>query len=325
MNLLTDREIREHLEKGELVENGVPDDAVGCSYKFKSGKIFPAGSHAPPLDWDLESVGSTEFIAEPGKVFWIRTNHKVCLPDDICAFWWQTNELSKKGIMLVNMSMVDPGYHGFLACLFVNFGNQVVPINRSTTVARLVFVRLGSSVDRPYRSSIELAKYDGQLREIALNAASSFLQVNEQAARVAEELEAFERDAAENRKKLKDETDRLKASLDASLKDFVAREGNEIRSNLVGAIKKAFWPYGVILVVVTVVATITWKGLNEYIDSIRPRREEVLRKQVEEQINKAIAPAIQQIIDETLRRRLPSSTPTAVSPTNAQPLQPKSP
>ena len=38
--------------------------------------------------------------------------------------------------MLVNMSMVDAGYEGSLACLFVNFGRQPLDIDPGMTVAR---------------------------------------------------------------------------------------------------------------------------------------------------------------------------------------------
>jgi deoxycytidine triphosphate deaminase len=41
---------------------------------------------------------------------WIRTRDKVKIPNDMVGFWWQTNTLSRQGLMLVNMSMVEPGY-----------------------------------------------------------------------------------------------------------------------------------------------------------------------------------------------------------------------
>lgn len=317
MNLLTDHQIRERLSRGGLVEGGLADDAVGCSYKFKSGKIFPAGRQEPPLDWDSESVGCDEFTAEPGTIFWIRTNHKVHLPDDICAFWWQTNELSKKGIMLVNMSMVDPGYRGYLACLFVNFGNQRVLIHRDTTVARLVFVQLGTAVESPFRGSIAPKKYDGQLREISINAASSFLQVNEQAARVSEELKAFERNATENRQRLEDETERLKKSLDSELKKVVAENAEEIKKAPIDALKKSFGWY---LALVTL-GVVVWNVFNWFIDRTRPYRDEQIRKEVEEQFIKVANPAIQQIVDDALRRRLTMTGTVTNVPTG----QPKSP
>ncbi len=205
-----------------------------------------------------------------------------------------------------------PGYQGYLACLFVNFGNQVVPIHRETTDARLVFVRLEGPVDRPYPGGIAPKKYDGQLREISINAASSFLQVNEQAARVAEELKAFERNATENRQRLEDETDRLKKSLDAELKKVVAENTEEFKRAPMTALKKIFVWY----LVMATVGVALWNGINLFFDRVRPSRDEQIRKEVEEQFIKVASPAIQQIVDEALRKRLMTNGPTG---------QPKSP
>lgn len=311
MNILSDHDIRQRLDKGELVERGLPEHAEGCSYKFKPGKIFPAGRQALPLDWDSLSEPAAEYLAKPGEIFWVRTNRKVLLPSDICAFWWQTNELSKKGIMLVNMSMVDPGYHGWLACLFVNFGHQVVRITPDTTVARLVFAQLKDPVERPYTYSGEdLRKYDGQLRDTALQGASSFLQVNEQAERMGEKMASFDFKSDEYFRKWTEELERLKGSLDGKLKDVVAQQTDEIRKNLLDALRKLFWPY------VTTIATAVflWQGINWLGDRIRPTKDEQIRKLVDEAVIRATGPALQQAIDEAVQRRL---IPSALTKTNS--------
>jgi hypothetical protein len=88
--------------------------------------------------------------------------------------------------MLVNMSMVDAGYEGSLACLFVNFGRSSVDIDPNMTIARLVFNRIDSR-NAPYGRGEAPPDYERALREVALHGPSSFLSLKEFTAAFTEE------------------------------------------------------------------------------------------------------------------------------------------
>lgn len=316
MKILSDTEIRDHLSHGRLVIAGHRQDAAGCSYSFKPGKIFPAGPSATagePLDWDVPNPAPDVYMAQPGAMFWVRTSLQVKLPANVCAFWWQTNTLSRKGISLVNMSMVDPGYEGWLACLFVNFGNQNVPIFPHTTVARLVFVELDAPVSSPFTAALDRPKYDAELHAVAMNSASSFLQVNEHAASVSGQLDKL-------REELTKQASDLGKSLAADLRLAADKEADEIRKNLVEALKKLLWPY----VAWVVLAVGVWGAMNWAADWLRPTREEQVKKAVESEfVRSATREEIRRAVDEALRARL-SGASAAVSnaPTGAAPKTP---
>ena len=113
--------------------------------------------------------------------------------------------------MLINMSMVDPGYEGSLACLFVNFGRQPVDIDPGITVARLVFHRLdGGNV--PFGKGAPREEYDRQLRDVALNGPTSFLSFQEFSAAFQTErdrvFESFKLDAEAHGRELQARLDK---------------------------------------------------------------------------------------------------------------------
>lgn len=178
MAILSDEEIQRRIKTDGLVLDADIRRASECSYAFVPGMAFHPGNHAPAILFPGEA------IVRPGEMIWIRTLERVRLPGDIAGFWWQTNSLSRRGLMLVNMSMVEPGYEGDLACLFVNFGKQSISISTDTVVAKMVFAEIHGRVLHPFAGRASRADYDARLRELSINQPPSFLQVGELAANV---------------------------------------------------------------------------------------------------------------------------------------------
>ncbi len=177
MGVLSAKTIKEDIAAGKLVSSASLGMVSECSYQFRAGKIFTGGHSGQVIDW-TDNADHGDFKIEPGAMVWIRMREGVTLPPDICAFWGQTNKLSRKGIMLANMSLVEPGYSGPLACLFVNFGKNTVVIRDDTPMAKLLFLRTdGTTAGSPV--GVDLKSYDGDLRETAVNGAGSFLRLDE--------------------------------------------------------------------------------------------------------------------------------------------------
>lgn len=187
MTILSEATIKVLVEQGQLIRQGSVDHVRGSSYACHAARVFPGGPGEPGIeqdhrDWTAEAktaVSRTDFYRiAPRQIVWVRIREALCLPDDTCAFRWQTNSLSRKGLLLLNMSMVDPGYEGHLACLFVNFGREPVDIDPGTTVARLVFQKIEGK-NPPYPTPDDEETYDRRLREAALHGPSSFLSFQE--------------------------------------------------------------------------------------------------------------------------------------------------
>jgi hypothetical protein len=136
-------------------------------------------------------------------MIWIRTHERVKIPTDLVGFWWQTNSLSRKGLMLVNMSMVEPGYEGDLACLFVNFAKSTIVISPTTAIAKMVFMTLQGAVQTPFTGAVSRSRYDDALRQLAIDQPKSFLQIAELSTELgnakATAIADIQRGAAESR------------------------------------------------------------------------------------------------------------------------------
>jgi dCTP deaminase len=192
MTILSDVEIRKRIRLGELIPGGDESRIRSCHYEVSPGKIIrtgEVGNREQIVDWTHPQANQSEIeTVQPGAMVWVRTRERVKMPNDVCAFWWQTNTLSRQGLMLVNASMVDPGYEGLLACLFVNFGKLPVRINPDTRVAKLIFARLDQPTAQPYQNTgADEGTYDRRIREFALNAPQTFLGVHELSATLASE------------------------------------------------------------------------------------------------------------------------------------------
>lgn len=174
--MLSDQTIRRMMSSGWLVPAGDAQKAAQAAYHFTAGKIFVGGQTSPELDWSSPAPGATYAIA-PGAMVWVRMKDEVRLPNNICAVWWQTHSLSKKGIMLLNMSVVDPGYSGLLTCLLVNFGAQHVVITPDTPIAKLAFFRVDHDVSAPFLGGSSVTAYDADILQTAANGPKSFMQL----------------------------------------------------------------------------------------------------------------------------------------------------
>lgn len=179
MAILSDSEIKARISNEDLIKFADADLARECSYSFRPGKAFPVNKDDNCINFTDDPAATLSI--KPGEMVWVRTHEQVKMPNDLVGFWWQTNSLSRLGLMLVNMSMVEPIYKGDLACLFVNFGDQIIVIESQMTIAKTVFFEIKGPVEHPYQTlnSAQRSHYDSRLLQLAINQPSSFLKIGE--------------------------------------------------------------------------------------------------------------------------------------------------
>ncbi len=182
----------------QLIIDGDSSRVRGCAYSFVAGKIFPSPhsdepAHKDVFDWTTKVVGAwpgeEAYEICPGELVSLRTREIVRMPADVCGIWNQTDGLSRKGLMLVNLSAVPPGYEGHLTCTFVNFGKQRVRIQPDTRVAKLMFLSLDSVAK--YSSGVwQTQSYDSKVATMASESPATFLQISEQSRELNELITA---------------------------------------------------------------------------------------------------------------------------------------
>lgn len=169
MTVLSDRTLRDRISNNELIPDGNPNSAKHCSYEFTAGAIVKGGSS------EFKTITEPETIS-PAQLVWIKVRERISIPPDMVGLWIQTQTLARKGLLLLNISLIEPGYEGHLSAVFVNFGKNNVIIGPTTSIAKVVFMQLdGEAVDKV--DSAGFVDYDGWLIEMASNAPASFLQL----------------------------------------------------------------------------------------------------------------------------------------------------
>jgi deoxycytidine triphosphate deaminase len=316
MAFFSDATIRRYMARGELVIGGKESMAEHNSYQFRAGKIFHPGKEGKVIDWTLHGPAD-ECRVEPGHLVWIRVREQVKLPHDVCAFWWQTNGLSRKGLMLVNMSMVEPGYKGPLACLFVNFGQAPVVIDPQLPVAKLVFATLDQPAEVPFRSGASLESYDRTIRDVALHGPPSFLRVAELATSIAGQRdEALKRIEEEKTNALREAEKRM-AELERAMRTAMdaVRDAavKDLQTDLKGTVLRYIGlPAALVMLFILAV---------NYVPQVRalykPELESAIRKAVADEVSRRIVVTGTPVVDSgTIRNG--SAQPSAATPPSSE-------
>ncbi len=170
MAVLSDKTLRERIANNELILDGRPERATHCSYEFTAAKIIFGGSS------EFRTISESGETVSPARLVWVRARETISVPPNMVGLWIQTQSLSRQGVLLLNISLVEPGYKGYLTAVLVNFGKKDVVIGPTTTIAKVVFLALDDhAIDEVKPSDSE--SYDGLILEMAANAPASFLRL----------------------------------------------------------------------------------------------------------------------------------------------------
>ncbi|MDT8303971.1 MAG: hypothetical protein RQ760_20990 [Sedimentisphaerales bacterium] len=170
MAVLSDKTIKDKIANNELIPNGKADNATHCSYEFTAELMLRGGSN------QAKEITEPGIPVEPAQLVWIRAREEISVPASMVGLWIQTQTLARQGLLLLNITLIEPGYEGPLTAVLVNFGNKKVIIRPDTKIAKVVFLTLDSKADKLVEKR-DSKTYDAKLLEMAANAPTSFLQL----------------------------------------------------------------------------------------------------------------------------------------------------
>jgi dUTPase len=99
----------------------------------------------------LDNKVLTNYLLPPQGMVVVVTKESFKLKDkNIVGFTTVKNALSRKGIMAVNIGLVDPGYDGPISSILINFGKSSFEIKSDDTFLRMTFHKYN-----PLNSDIE--------------------------------------------------------------------------------------------------------------------------------------------------------------------------
>ena len=241
MTVLSDKTIKKRIANNELVPNGNVASAEYCSYEFTAALMMCGGSH------EAVKITGSGVVIKPAQLVWIRARDEISMPAGMVGLWIQTQTLSREGLLLLNTTLIEPGYEGPLSAVLVNFGKKDVVIGPETKIAKVVFLTLDSEADKLVEKG-DSKTYDAKLLDMAANAPTSFLQ-----------LQSFEKKADDilgtMNKQMKQEVSTLSEQVKVQLK-------NDLQGDLKWTIFK--WG-GITLSGLALGCLIVWLMISSYL------------------------------------------------------------
>jgi deoxycytidine triphosphate deaminase len=108
------------------------------SYSLRAGTFF-----LPKSGEKIED----EVTLKPNQVAIVVTMEQVSMPADLCAIYTLPQALSSTGLMLINISTIEPGYKGYLTCFILNFSAESRTLRKNDAVAKMTFMLTDDSAN----------------------------------------------------------------------------------------------------------------------------------------------------------------------------------
>jgi deoxycytidine triphosphate deaminase len=168
----------EEIKSLSLVEDSVDDNLYRAStYDLSIGEIIPAEP----------ASGSSDYNLPPGGTVRVVSTESLKLPTDITGHALLKNELCRKGILALNIGVIDPGFEGPISSTLINFGKRDFQVTKGTAFLRISFHRCPQSPKAAKSAKYDRKKYIAGVKdEVAAYMAASFLDMDTTAKRAAE-------------------------------------------------------------------------------------------------------------------------------------------
>ena len=175
--VLSDRTIREELDRGRLVIEPLDPDAIQpASIDVRlDRKLIVFRNQQEPFyidvkrDMDglkevIELDEDTPFFVQPGEFVLASTLEDITLPDDIVARLEGKSSLARIGLLMHSTAgYVDPGWQGHLTMQLTNVARLPVSLYRGMKIGQISFLRLSTPAERLYGDDGLGSKYQGQV------------------------------------------------------------------------------------------------------------------------------------------------------------------
>jgi len=175
--VLSDRTIREELDKGRIIIDPLDPDAIqpaSVDVRLDHRLIVfrPSQEHLyidVKRDMDglkqiVELDEDAPFYVPPGEFVLASTLEDIALPDDIVARLEGKSSLARIGLLMHSTAgYVDPGWQGHLTMQLTNVAQLPVSLYYGMKVGQLSFHRLSTPAERLYGDQRLGSKYQGQV------------------------------------------------------------------------------------------------------------------------------------------------------------------
>jgi dCTP deaminase len=173
--ILSDRTIREELEKGRIVIDPLGTDCIQPSSVdlhidrfFRVFRNHTMGHIDVKQDLEelteLVEIGEDDvFILHPGEFVLGSTLELVTLPDDLVARLEGKSSLGRLGLLIHSTAgFVDAGWSGHLTLELSNVANLPITLYPRMKIGQISFLQMTTAAEQPYGTGALGSKYKGQ-------------------------------------------------------------------------------------------------------------------------------------------------------------------
>lgn len=111
--IIGEKQLKEYIHEGKIIQNGNMDSAEGIKYDFHLGNRFLKAGFNFEKSYD-ELVARDQAIVEPGEVVFVMTAERVEIPNNMNVQLNFKRKIGHEGISLLGGTSIDPGYCGYL-------------------------------------------------------------------------------------------------------------------------------------------------------------------------------------------------------------------
>jgi dUTPase len=167
----------EEIRSSGLVEQSEDRFYRATTYDLTVGDII--------LDGGKTREGST-YELKPGGMVRVVSTEALRLPDNITGHVLLKNDLCTKGVLAINIGVVDPGFEGPISSTLINFGRADFVVEKGTPFLRVSFHHCPKSTLADAAQKYDRTTYLKRVRqEVLAYSGPTFLNMDATAAKAA--------------------------------------------------------------------------------------------------------------------------------------------
>jgi|ERR1700722_1560405 len=176
--ILNDIAIRSLISDRHLLADYDLEQVRNCAYTLRAHSVFePETGQQQLLDATDDSRRQHVWQIGPNETLVVMTRETIKMPSELCGSYAPLFRLAKQGLMLLNASIVEPGYEGPLSCFVANFSARPITLRRDAPIAKIVFHRMTGPPEDLKPEVISRNKYEEELAEDAQRYHRTFMDV----------------------------------------------------------------------------------------------------------------------------------------------------
>ncbi len=169
--ILSNIDILNYVNYHQMIKSFDDNNLKNSSYKMRIGKIIE------PNSCKKKVKVHEEYVLESNDIIVFESLESFKIPENISASYTGLYSMSSKGLLLINASMIEPGYEGKLSCFIVNFSSKKIIISKGDSIARLTFYQITRKPMNFIPEIISSKDYSKKLKETSLLYNKSFLDL----------------------------------------------------------------------------------------------------------------------------------------------------